>query len=150
MVAQLGQPENHSVCSEMHEVRAVCMMCAANATPGIVHCPLCEYLILSRGLLSMRCLVVLQDEAWAVLCLLTNKSHKLNLEPRNHRNWSIYIPSSSLHLLSLFLQYDTHRQHPDLDITWLAQNKTSPSKTHTITYTTLYFPSGLPSITTVS
>jgi len=49
-----------------------------------------------------------------------------------------------------FLPYYTHRQHPDVDITWLAQNNASRSKTHPITYTTLYFPSGLPSATTVS
>ena len=52
---------------------------------------------------------------------LPTKTHKLNLEPRNCRNSSLYIPSSRLHLLSLFLPYYTHRQHPDLDITWLAQ-----------------------------
>jgi len=65
----------------------------------------------------MRCLVVLQHDGLAVVCLLTNKSHKVNLEPRNRRNLSIYIPSSRLHLLALFLPYYTHRQHPDLDIT---------------------------------
>ena len=65
----------------------------------------------------MRCLVVWQDEGRAVLCSLTNKTHKLHLEPRNRQNTSIYIPSSRLHLHSLFLLYDTHRQHPDLNIT---------------------------------
>jgi len=65
----------------------------------------------------MRCLVVLQDEGCAVLYSLTNKTHKLNLEPRNRQISSKYILSSRLHLLSLFLPYYTHRQHPDLDIT---------------------------------
>jgi len=32
----------------------------------------------------------------------------------NRRNWSIYIPSSRLHLDSLFLPYLTHCQHPQL------------------------------------
>jgi len=68
-------------------------------------------------------------------------------EPRNRRNLSIYIRSSHLHLLSLFLPYCTHRQHPDLDIMWLAENNATHSQTHPITYTTLYFPSGLPSAT---
>jgi hypothetical protein len=62
------------------------------------------------------------------------------VEPRNRRNSTIYIPSSRLHLLSLFLPYYTHRQDPDLDITWLEQNNATHSKTHPITYTTLYFP----------
>jgi len=32
----------------------------------------------------------------------------------NCRNWSIYIPSSCLHLHSVFFQYETHCQHPEL------------------------------------
>jgi len=78
MVAQLGETENYSVSSEMHEVEALKMMCHANVTPGVIDCPLREYLISSRGLSFMRCLVILQDECWAVLCSLTNKTHKLN------------------------------------------------------------------------
>jgi hypothetical protein len=88
----------------------------ANATPGVGNCPLGEYQISSRGLSFMRCVVVRQDEGCAVLCSLTNKTHKLNLELRNRRNSSIYIPSSLLHLHPLFLSYYTHRQHPDLDL----------------------------------
>jgi len=63
------------------------------------------------------------------------------VEPRNRRNSSIYIPSSRLHLVSLCLPYCTHRQHPDLNITWLAVNNASRSKTHPISYTTLFFSS---------
>jgi len=59
------------------------------------------------------------------------------VELRNRRNSSIYILSSCLHLHYLFLPYYTHRQHPDLDLMWLAQNYASHSKTHPITYTTL-------------
>ena len=69
----------------------------------------------------MRCLVVVQEEGWAVLCSLTNETqdmnqmhHILQLEPRNRRNWSIYIPSSRLHPLSFLLPYYEHRQHPEL------------------------------------
>ena len=69
----------------------------------------------------MRCLVVVQEQRWAILCALTNKMqnmnqkyHILQVEPRNRRNSSIYIPSSRLHLLSLFLPYFTHRQHQEL------------------------------------
>jgi hypothetical protein len=81
------------------------------------------------------------------LCSLTNTAHKLNLELRNSWNSSIYIPSSLLLLHSLFLLYYTHRQHPDLDLTELARNNASRSKTHPITYTSLYFTSGHPSAT---
>jgi hypothetical protein len=54
------------------------MMCDASATPGVVNCPLREYYISSRGLWFIRCLVVLQDDCWAVLCSITNKTDKLN------------------------------------------------------------------------
>jgi hypothetical protein len=63
------------------------------------------------------------------------------VEPRNHQNSSIYIPSSHLHLLSLVLRYYTHWQHPDLHITWPVHNNASCSKAHPIPYTTLYFSS---------
>jgi len=66
----------------------------------------------------------------------------------NRRNSNIYIPSSRLHLHSHFLLYLTHRQHPQhSQHTWLAQNNGSCFKTHSITYTTLYIPSGLASAT---
>jgi len=66
----------------------------------------------------------------------------------NRRNSRIYIPSSRLHLHSLFLPYVTHHQHPQLSgQTWLAQNNASRSKTYPITYTTLYVPFGLASAT---
>jgi hypothetical protein len=92
-------------------------MCDANATPGVANCPHGEYLIASRGLSFMRCRVERQDEDCAVLCSLTNKTHKLNVELTNRGNSSIYIPSSLLHLHSLFLSYYTHRRYPDLDLT---------------------------------
>jgi len=117
----LGQPENHSVCSEMHDVWAVKVVCDAKAMPGVVNCPHREYYISSRGLSYRRCLVGVQDEGWTVLCSLTNKTQDMNQKyhishvgPRKHRNLSIYIPSSRLHLLFLFLPYYTQRQDPEL------------------------------------
>jgi len=69
----------------------------------------------------MRCLVVVQEEGRAVLCLLTNTTQDMNqkyyishVEPRNRRNWSIHIPSSRVHLLAHFLLCYTHRQHREL------------------------------------
>jgi hypothetical protein len=41
MVAQLGQPENDSVCSEMHEAGSVKVVRDAEAMPGVVYCRLC-------------------------------------------------------------------------------------------------------------
>jgi len=80
MLALLGQPGNYTVCSEMHQVWAVKMMCDAKAMPGVVNGHLREYNISSRGLSFMRWHVVLHDECWAVWCSLTNKTHKMNQE----------------------------------------------------------------------
>jgi len=66
----------------------------------------------------------------------------------NCRNSSIYIPSSRLHLQSLFLPYLIHHLHPELS--WYHVTCTSNpscSKTHPITYKTLYVRSGLSSAT---
>jgi len=84
---------------------------------------------------------------WRLGCFVFVNQQNSQVEPRNRQNSSIYIPSSHLHLCSVFLPYYTHWQHPDPNITWLAQINASHSKTHLITYTTLYFPSGLPSAT---
>jgi len=69
------------------------------------------------------------------------------VELRNRRNSTIYIPSSRLHLLFFFLPCDTHRHCPNLDITWHAQNNAFCSNTYPRIYTTLNFLSGLPSAT---
>jgi len=87
------------------------------------------------------------SERWWLRRVLFVNQQKSQVEPRNHQNSNIYIPSSHLHLISLILPYYTHRQHSDLDITWLAQNNDSCSKTHPITYTTLHVPSGFRSAT---
>ena len=91
------------------------------ATASVVICPHREHKITFQGLLFMRCLVVGQVEGRSVLCSLTNNMQDMNpnyhisqVERRNLRNLSINIPSSCLHLLSLFLPNDTHRQHSDL------------------------------------
>jgi len=74
MVAQLGQPENYSVCSEMHEVRAVQVVCDAKAMRSAVYGSHREYKISSRGSIFMGCLVVVQADGWAVLYSLTKKT----------------------------------------------------------------------------
>ena len=65
--------------------------------------------------------MVVQDEGWAVLCSFTNQRQDMNqnydisqVEPRNCRNSSLYIPSSRLNFHSVFLWYYTYRQHPEL------------------------------------
>jgi hypothetical protein len=73
MVAQFGQSENYSVCSKMHKVRTDIVVCDAKASPGIVFRLHAKYHISFPGSSFMRCLVVMQDEGWAVLCSLTNK-----------------------------------------------------------------------------
>jgi len=70
------------------------MMCDAKAMPGIVNCPPCEYQILSHGLPFMRCLVVVHDEGWAVLCSLTNKTHRLNQKsPELEYIYPFFLPT---------------------------------------------------------
>jgi len=82
--------------------------------------------------------------------VLVNQQNS-QVEPKNCRKSSIYIPSPGLHLVSLFLPYYTNRQNSDLDITWLAQNNASRSKTHPITSHLCTFPLGfLPLHATVS
>jgi len=112
MVSQLGQPENYSVCTKMHEMWAVKVVCDAKATPRVINIPHWEYENWSPGFSFMWCLVVMQAEGWTILCSLTNKMQDMNqhyhishVEPWNLRNSSIYIPSSRQHLSSLFLSY---------------------------------------------
>jgi hypothetical protein len=47
----------------------------------------------------MRWYVVLQDEGWAVLCLLTNETYKLNQEPAGTQ---VYISLLSAYTSFLF------------------------------------------------
>jgi hypothetical protein len=72
----------------------------ASAMPGVINCPLYENLISSSGLFFMRWYGVLQDEGWAVLCLLTNKSHKLNPEIARPRVYIYLLPAYTTFLYS--------------------------------------------------
>jgi len=54
------------------------------------------------------------------------------VEQRNCRNSSIYIPTSRLHLHSLFLPYWTHSQHPELSRHHVTHTKHSLSFEHTL------------------
>jgi len=69
------------------------MMCDANKTPGTVYCALWEYSISVGALSFMRCLVVLHDERCAVLCLITNKTHKLKQEIAGTRVFISLLPA---------------------------------------------------------
>jgi len=48
----------------------------------------------------MRCLVALQDEGWAVLCSLTNKSHNLNQEIAGTQVYISLLPAYTSFLCS--------------------------------------------------
>ena len=93
------------------------------------------------------------NEGWAVLGSLTNKhrmwinisiAYKLNQEIAKTR---VYISLVSANTSIGFCSCIEHTTIiPNyLDIMWLAQDNAWLSKTHPITYTTLYFPSRLPS-----
>jgi len=82
---------------------------------------------------------------WRLGLFVFINQQNTEVEPRNRWNSSIYTTCSRLHLVSVFLTYYTHRQYPNLDIMWLVQTNATRSQTHPITYTTLYFPFGLPS-----
>jgi len=142
MVAQLGQLEKCSVCSKMHEVWAVKLVWDANATPGIANCPHHKYWIMSRGSSFMRCLVVVQHEGLAVLCSLINKMQNVNQIAGTRVYISVLpAPTSTIFISSI---EHTGRILNYFDITWLAQDNPSRSKTHQITYTTLKVHSALP------
>jgi hypothetical protein len=152
MVAQLGQTENYSVSSKMHRVWAVTMMCDANAMPSVINCPVHKYQTASPRVLNLLSTLLVHEvpggpARWMLGRFVFINQQISQVELRYRRNSNIYIPSSRRHRYFLFFPYYTHRQHPDLDVTWLAQKNASRSKTHPITNTTLYFPSGLPSAT---
>jgi len=140
----------------MHEVCTAEVVCDAKAMPR--GCKLSTPRVLnlvSRHLIHEvpgRC------ARWRLGRFVFINQQNTGYEPKR-RNSSIYIPSSRLHLDSHFLPYWTHRKQLNtppaiihsasilkyLDITWVAQNNTSRSQIHLITYTTLYVHSGLPS-----
>jgi len=152
MVAQLGQLENYSVCSEMNEVGAVTVVWDATATPSDANCPHRVYWILSRGSSFMRGLVVVQDEGWAVLRSLTNKTQDMTqIAGTRVYIYPFFLPTPRFSFPPILNTLPAIKSTASilnyLDITWLAQNDASHSNTHSITYTTLYVHSVLPSTT---
>jgi len=114
------------------------MVCDAKPTPGVLHCPRHECYILSRGLSFVRCLVDVQDEGWAVMCSLTNKTHKLNQDITRTQVYISLLPAYTSFLFS------ARGIHTDRILISTSHDlpKTMPLvPTHPITYTTLYFPS---------
>jgi len=139
----------------MHEVWAVKVVCNAKAMTGIESWCQHEYEIWSRGVSFMRCLVVVHDEGWAVCVRWPTKrriwiksiiSHTLKEGITRTRVYISFLPAYSSFLFSSGIIHTSIILNK-LHIMWLAQNNASRSKTHPITYTTLYFPSGLPSAT---
>jgi len=145
MVELLGRIENDSVCSVTHEVWAAKVVWDAKATPGVANCPHREYWISYRGSSFMKCLVVEQDQCWAVLCWLTNKTQDIN-QIAATGVYNSRLPAYTSILFSSRIQH-TGSILNCIDITWLAQVNASRSKTHPITYTTLYGPSVVASAT---
>jgi len=143
MVAQLGQPENYSVCPEMHEVWVVKVVCDAKATPRVVYYPHREYYFWFQGSSFMRFLVVVQDEGWAVLCSLTDKT-SWNKKSQELEYIYPFFPPSTPFCFPPVWNHTTSILN-SLYITWLIQNNASCSKTHSIFYKTLYVATGLPS-----
>jgi len=94
----------------------------------------------------VRCLVVLQDEGWAVLCSLTNKTHKLNQEITGTQVCITLLPAYTSFL------YSTSTIHTDsiLILTLRNVHKTTPlipkhTRQPTELCTLPLFPAGLPS-----
>jgi hypothetical protein len=65
----------------------------------------------------MRCLVVVQDEVWAVLCSLTNKTQDLN-HIAGARVYISLLPACTSIIFSCRMKLTasnlTHRHHPEL------------------------------------
>jgi len=103
----------------MHKVWAVKVVCDAKTTPSVANYGHRKYEISSRCFSFMRCLLVVQDEGWAVLCSLTNNMQDMNQSAGTRVYISLppaytsILVSSRLHLDSLFFSYWTHHQHPE-------------------------------------
>jgi len=80
--------------------------------------------------------------------VFVNQQNKLNQEITGTQRYLSLFPAYSSILFSSRI-IETTNMLNTFDITWLAQNKVSCSKTHPISYMTLYVPSGL-SFTTCS
>jgi len=78
--------------------------------------------------------------------VFVNKQNKLNKEIAGTWVYRSVQPGYTCIRISSRIQHTTHILNY-VDITWLAWSTVSHSKTHPMTYTTLYIPSGLPSAT---
>jgi len=78
--------------------------------------------------------------------VLLSQQNKFNQQIAGNRGYKLFLPSYTSILISSHIIHNTSFLSY-LDIRWLAHNNTSPCKTHSTTYKTLYFPSGLPSTT---
>ena len=90
----------------------------------------------------MRCLVVVEDEGWAVLRSLTKEMHDMNQIAGTRVYISLLPAYTSIIFSSRFKPTGSILNY--LDITLLAQNNASRSKTHLITCATSSVHSGLP------
>jgi hypothetical protein len=100
----------------MHEVGGVEVVWDAKPTPGIANCPHCDYQISPGGSSFMRCLVVVQDEGWAVLCSLTNKMQNMNHIAGTRVYISLISAYTSITFSSCITHTGsnyTHCQHPE-------------------------------------
>jgi len=155
MVAQLGQPENYSVCSEMHEVWVVEVVCNANATasywklsslrvPNLVSRLVvhdvpggCARWRLGR-FVSVNHQHAVYEPTVSYLTRWTKKSPELEYI------YPFFLPSPPFSFPPVLYTASILNY---LDIMWLAHNNAFHSKTHLKTYTTFYFPFALPSTT---
>ena len=87
----------------------------------------------------------MHDEGGAILCSLANKTQHIN-QIAGTRLYIFLLPTYTSILFSSRMKHTASILNY-LDITRLAQHNASRSKTHRITYTTLYVHSGLPSAT---
>jgi len=79
-------------------------------------------------------------------CVFVNQRNKVNQEIAATRVYIYHLPAYTSIFLSSHIEHTTSILN-NPNIMWLVQNNASCSKTHPITYTTLYIPPGLPSAT---
>jgi hypothetical protein len=84
----------------------------------------------------------MQDEGWANLCSLTNKTYMLNQKMAGSQ---VCISLPPTYISFLFSCHIIHTASILILTSRDLHHTMTRSNTHLITYTTLYFPSGLPS-----
>jgi len=93
------------------------MVCDAKATHRIANCPHHMNYISSSGSSCMRCLVVGQDEGWAMMCSVTNKTQDMN-QIAETRVYISFLPDFSSILFSAHVNHTAtnlkHCQSPEL------------------------------------